>query len=57
MDILKYIHFQRFIYLKNLRKSSINEYTQTLNQYCNFTNKNPTELIEEAELDENQHTV
>jgi hypothetical protein len=33
-------------------KSSVNVYDITLTQYCNFTNKNPTVLIEEAELEE-----
>jgi hypothetical protein len=35
-----------------LMKSSVNVYDRTLTQYCNFTNKNPTVLIEEAELEE-----
>jgi site-specific recombinase XerD len=37
---------------RNLRKSTIKEYARSLNQYCNFSNKNPTELIEEAEVEE-----
>lgn len=47
-------HFQDLIISRNLRKSSIKEYAKSLNQYCVFINKNPTELIEEAENQEDQ---
>ena len=53
-DILNYILFQDFIRSQNLKKSGIKEYAKTLNQYCNFTNKNPTELIEKPNLEEDQ---
>ena len=49
MNIESDQHFQDLIISRNLRKSSIREYAKSLNQYCIFINKNPTELIEEAE--------
>ncbi|MBZ2166973.1 tyrosine-type recombinase/integrase [Methanobacterium spitsbergense] len=54
MDIKSDRHFQDLIISRNLRKSSIKEYAKSLNQYCVFINKNPTELIEEAENQEDQ---
>ena len=54
MNIESDQHFQDLIISRNLRKSSIREYAKSLNQYCVFINKNPTELIEEAENQEDQ---
>ena len=54
MNIESDQHFQDLIISRNLRKSSIREYAKSLNQYCIFINKNPTELIEEAENQEDQ---
>jgi hypothetical protein len=52
MDIINDLHFQDFIISRDLRESSVKEYARTLDQYCSFLNKNPTELIEEAEVEE-----
>ncbi len=54
MDIENDYHFRDLAISRNLRKTTIKEYARSLNQYCNFINKNPTELIEEAEVEEDQ---
>ena len=52
MDILNDPHFQDFIVSRDLRESSVKKYARSIDQYCNFINKNPTELIKEAEVEE-----
>ena len=53
-DILNDIISRFYKITKILEYQILMFYAKTLNQYCNFTNKNPTELIEQAELDEDQ---
>ena len=52
MDVEDEFHLKDLTISRNLRKTTIKEYARSLNQYCNFINKNPMELIEEAEVEE-----
>ena len=43
-----------FLRSRRLRESTRKEYLGRLNQYCLFTGKTPTELIDEAEMEQDQ---
>ena len=52
MDITNDRHIKDFYRTRNLREGTQRLYDTILKQYCLFTEKSPTELIEEAEKDE-----
>ena len=47
-------HFQEFLNNRQVTESTKEQYTVRMLSYCDYLNKNPTELIEEAEDDEDQ---
>lgn len=47
-------HFQEFLKSRQITESTKYQYTLRIFSYCNFLNKTPTELIEEAEEAEDQ---
>lgn len=51
-DIINDRHVQEFIENRNLRPNTITTYTQALKNYSTYTGLTPTELIEEAEAEE-----
>ena len=53
-DIKKDEVVQEYFLAKNIRQSTKKLYTRRLRYYCNFVGKTPTELIEEAENEEEQ---
>jgi site-specific recombinase XerD len=54
MDLYEDRHFQDWVRSRNIRESTIKEYEKSLRPYCVFIGKTPTELIEEAEDEEDQ---
>lgn len=54
MDIKEDKHFQDFLKAKNYRKTSEVAAYQRLNKYCTYLNKTLTQIIEEAEEEEDQ---
>ena len=43
-----------FIRSRSLRESTKREYLMRINQYCKFTGKTPSELVDEAEIEQDQ---
>ena len=54
MNIKEDPHLIDFLENRHLKPASIDQYTRQLKQYCKFTKKTPTELIEEAEDEEEE---
>lgn len=54
MDITSDRHIKDFYRSRNLRETTQDLYTTLLTQYCLYTGKTPTELIEEAEDEEEE---
>lgn len=54
MEIIEDPHFNEFINSRPIRDSTKKQYTLRIKDYCNFLNKTPTELIEEAEKEEDE---
>ncbi|MEN6291071.1 MAG: hypothetical protein ABFD07_03500, partial [Methanobacterium sp.] len=54
MNIKEDPHLTDFLENRHLKPASIDQYTRQLKQYCKFTEKTPTELIEEAEEEEEE---
>jgi site-specific recombinase XerD len=54
MDIMGDQHFQDWVKSRNIRESTIIVYCRSIKDYCKFIGKNPTELITEAEDEEDQ---
>lgn len=48
-------HIKEFLNSRQIRKSTKRQYVLRITSYCNFTGKTPTQLIEEAELEEDKH--
>ena len=53
-DIINDAHFQEFLNSRQVRTSTKEQYILRIFNYCVFLDKTPTELIEEAENDEEQ---
>ena len=53
-DIIKDNHFQEFLNSRQVTESTKEQYLLRIFTYCIFLDKTPTELIEEAENDEEQ---
>ncbi len=53
-DIINDAHFQEFLNSRQVRESTKEQYILRIFNYCDFLDKNPTELIEEAENEEEQ---
>ena len=53
-DIIEDAHFQEFLNSRQVRESTKEQYILRIFNYCVFLDKTPTELIEEAEIDEEQ---
>lgn len=53
-DIIKDVHFQEFLNSRQVTESTKEQYVLRIFNYCVFLDKTPTELIEEAENDEEQ---
>ena len=51
-DIIKDTHFQDFLNSRQVRKSTKEQYISRIFKYCIFLDKTPSELIEEAEDEE-----
>ncbi|WP_414469816.1 hypothetical protein [Methanobacterium sp. ACI-7] len=54
-DIKEDHHVIDFLTTRRLRESTTKEYLLRINAYCNYLNKNPTEIIEEAEEQEDSN--
>ena len=52
MEIKKIPYIKEFILNRNLKPATIRSYTRKLQIYCEITGLNPTQLIEQAEEDE-----
>ena len=53
-EILHDLHFQEFINSRSIKESTKQQYVIRISDYCNFLNKSPTDLIEEAESEEDE---
>lgn len=49
-------HVKDFLNSRQIRQSTKRQYILRLTSYCKFTGKTPTQLIEEAEAEEDSHT-
>lgn len=56
MDIKEDKHFQDFLDTKHYKPKSEESILRRLTLYCQHTHKTPTQLIEEAEIEEDQRT-
>ncbi len=54
MDILKDEHFQQFIQNRQIKDSSVRIYRNDIKKFCNYVELSPTELILEAEDEEDE---
>jgi len=54
MDISEDSLFKSFIVNRGIRKATIKRYKRQLELYCTFLDKTPTELIDQAENEEDQ---
>ena len=53
-EIINDFHFKEFLQNRNLKPNSIINYTQALKSYSTYTELTPTELIEQAEQEEEE---
>lgn len=54
MNIKEDPHLIDFLENRNLKPATIDQYTKQLTQYCKYTGLTPTQLIEEAEYEEEE---